>query len=504
MWSKLINKLRRFLNPRLYPKIRTSHVRLAVTGYSNAGKTVFLTSLINHLKYHNPSAFKLDREGSIRLVKVDDRQPKAKLWHNFPYEPYRACIGRGKWPSKTKDSYQYTLSFCRDDSFFTRLRLTVYDLPGERFADSAMTYMGFAQWSKHQLELLSCALGPDGPTPAANESGVGLAPVTEYLEMAQHGACAEAQDHDLILGYKRALAALRQQYHGYISPSTFLLDENGKHLFDTSHAIKAGKPSIADAELIEEIIRSRYSGLKNGEFCPLGEGWWSKNPDLVQRLEQRYNDYEQQVVKPLFQTLSSCDGLIILVDVAHILGSGPGHLNDADFFMKDLLDALNPGGQIIQYLLSRFGLRRRIRRIAVAASQCDRFHPDDRGMLRELVKRLSERHVENIDGIKAAYFACSAVHSTTEGADGKLRGVRQSDCNSAAEQEEYSVSRIPEEWRDLPGWPSDWNPEDFRNLPHVLPQMPRVFQAVPEHVGLDRIFGFVTGWFPKAVDIGDS
>lgn len=500
MWNKLTDKLRRSLNPRLYPKIRTRHVRLAVTGYSRAGKTVFLTSLINHLKYHDPLAFKLASH-SVRLVKVDDRQPKKKVWDTFPYDEHRACIAcKRMWPLKTRASSQYTLSFCRDDSFLTRHHLTIYDLPGERFADSAMTYMDFAQWSQHQLSFLGVALAQDGPTDGATEPGDGLAPVARFLQIARHGTRDGVQESDVLLSYKRALAALRRQFHVYISPSTFLLDEQGQHLFDTADAIKARTPSIAGPDLIEEIIHNRHAGLQEHEFCPLGEAWWSENPDLVQCLEKRYNEYRQQVVTPLFAALTSCDGLVILVDVANILASGPRNLNDAHFFMDQILKALKPGGQILQSLLNRLGLRRRIRRIAAAASQCDRFHPDDWPMLEGLARWLSERLVQNIDGIRADYFASSAVRSTIEVTDGQMRGIIQCDGNGAAVPEEYCVSRIPEEWADLRGWPSSWNPEDFRSLPRVLPQMPAVFQAVPDHVGLARMFGFVTGWFPNAAD----
>lgn len=323
MWNTLANKLRRSLSPRLYPKIRTRNVRLAVTGYSRAGKTVFLTSLINHLKYHDPRAFKLASHKPT-LVKVDDRQPKEKVWDTFAYDENRACIAakRPSWPPKTKDCSQYTLSFCRDDAFFTRHSLTIYDLPGERFADSAMTYMNFDEWSHHQLKFLNVALTQEGEAASGQEVGEGLAAVSDYLKIARNGPRDGAQEADLVLKYKRALAALRQQYHSYISPSTFLLDEQGQHLLDTADKIRErakGDPSI---DIIEEIIRARHSGLRESEFAPLGEAWMGEAA-LTQSMERRYNEYRQKTVTPLFATLTSCDGLVILVDIARILAVGP-------------------------------------------------------------------------------------------------------------------------------------------------------------------------------------
>ena len=143
---------------------------------------------------------------------------------------------------------------------------------------------------------------------------------------------------------------------------------------------------------------------------------------------------------PIFATLTSCDGLVVLVDIANILASGPSHLNDAHFFMDQMLKALQPGGQILKALSSKLGLRRRIRRIAVAASQCDRFHPDDWPRLQGLVQWLSERRVQDIDGIRAEYLALSAVRSATEAADGKLSGAIQRDVGDGelvAQEEIY-------------------------------------------------------------------
>ena len=298
-----------------------------------------------------------------------------------------------------------------------------------------------------------------------------------------------------------ALAALRGKYHAYISPSTFLLDEQGRNLLEVASAIKGRTPSISDANLVEEIIASQYAGLRDNEFCPLDQAWWSEGVELVCRLESRYDEYRRKVVMPLFSTLTSCDGLIVLVDIAGILASGPKQLNDAHEFAEHLLKALKPSGTIPQWLMRKCGLRRRIRRIALAASQCDRFHPDDWPMLEVLVRWIAERPVANVDGVvKADYFACSAVRSTSEVNGGKLRGVLQCNNQACIEPKEYQVSRIPEKWADLPDWPSSWNPEDFRSLPAILPQMPAVFRAVPDQVGLARIFGFVTGWFRHATD----
>ncbi len=495
MWTKMTSAFRRSLNPRIYPKVRTRHVRLAVTGYSRAGKTVFLTSLINHLSCHDPSVFKLAPD-PIELVEVDSRQPKKTIWDSFPYASQRtAMVDSRTWPDKTKASYQYTLSFCRDDSFLTRQHLTLYDLPGERFADLAMTYMDFDEWSHNQLQFLATQQHGDSGTSQA-EPGGRLAPVTAFCQLAHRGPESGVQEGDVILAYKRALAALRHQFHAQISPSTFVLDEKGATLLDAVAKIRQTE-NIGLDDLIEKLIRKRYAGLPEDEFAPLGEAWREDTSEMAQRFAKRYDRYRQQLVTPVFKRLITCDGLVILIDVADILATGPEHLNDSHEFMKQILAALQPGGRIMQWIAGRIGLRRRIKRIAIAASQCDRFHPDDRDRLQRLVRLLSNRLIRDIPGVTSECLAISAVESTRESPEDsdKLEGILCYDTGA----ESYYPSRIPEDWADRPGWPSEWDPSEF-SFPRVLPKMPRVYQAVPNHVGLARIFGFVTGWFPRASD----
>ncbi|MHB1035011.1 MAG: YcjX family protein [Pirellulales bacterium] len=125
----LHNLVARWLDPRKFPKSRTSHVRLAVTGCSRAGKTVFLTSLINHLLWHKPERFRLGPKSNLpRIVKAAERRPRKLLWRTFSYPIYREGLAakHPTWPEKTTDCSQYTLAFESDDSFLTRYRLMNY------------------------------------------------------------------------------------------------------------------------------------------------------------------------------------------------------------------------------------------------------------------------------------------------------------------------------------------------------------------------------------------
>ncbi len=496
MFDGSIRKLIHKLNPSRFPKTRCRDIRLAVTGASRAGKTVFLTSLINHIKCHHPDKFWLSPRGS-RLVRPDDTPPEGAVWETFNYEAYRQCLAakEGKWPDKTKDQSTYTLSFHQKDAFFTRYRLTLYDIPGERFADAGMAYMDYSRWSKAQVDILEATLGQDTPD-GEDSNKPRLEPVRRYLELVRKAEGGLEREADVILQYKRALVALGEHLHNQLSPSVFALDKQGETWRQTYTTLtrECSGESIARQrdQVIERLIRERKAGLPFGEFCPLTQSW---NRELVKMFEQRYEQYKQEIVLPLFRTLAGCDGMVVLFDLAKILSSGPRHLNEARSFMAQIVKALQPGGDLVQWLLSAFGVRRRIQRIAVAASQCDRFCERDWGTLATLVRHLSERYIEDCPGIRTDYFYLSSVKTTEQDRNsGILRGITA----PGGRVGDYVVSRFPADscWGE--GWPSDWDPAAFRRLPRFYPRFPPVFDAPPEHVNLDRLFGFVTGWFPRA------
>src|SRR3954470_2900297 len=87
-------------------RLKTTESKVGVVGLYNAGKTVLLTSLINHLQDHDPDRFPLgSKETRIRkfTVHAPDRD-----WSAFNYTGHRdALVNAGKWPSKTTDRSQF-------------------------------------------------------------------------------------------------------------------------------------------------------------------------------------------------------------------------------------------------------------------------------------------------------------------------------------------------------------------------------------------------------------
>ena len=121
-----------------------------MVGLYNAGKTVLLTSLVNHLQDHDPDRFPLGgRTGAVRkFVEL----PPDDGWSAFNFAGNRdSLVHKGRWPAKTRDRFQYSCQFERSGWTWSDCLLKLYDLPGERIADAAMAGRSFAEWSDHLL-----------------------------------------------------------------------------------------------------------------------------------------------------------------------------------------------------------------------------------------------------------------------------------------------------------------------------------------------------------------
>ncbi len=147
-------------------------LRLGVTGLSGAGKTIFVTALVQHLTLaarvaalggKNPlPVFRVHDEG--RLVRggiepqPDDAVPR------FAYEDHIATLtGPGgdaekrAWPESTRriSELRLTLEFERDTSFGRRtsqLSIDIIDYPGEWLLDLPLLDKSYKRWSQDTLD----------------------------------------------------------------------------------------------------------------------------------------------------------------------------------------------------------------------------------------------------------------------------------------------------------------------------------------------------------------
>lgn len=452
-------------------RVKTTEARVGVVGLYSAGKTVLLTSLINHLQDHDPDRFPLGKPGtSLRrfTVKEPDRG-----WSAFNYPGYRdSLVNYGRWPEKTKDRSQFVCQFERSDWTFSDCLLKLYDLPGERIADAGMLGRDFTGWSERMLNLF------------VNDTTYRTCSAP-FLDAIKKPGVNESE---LLSTYRLALANLILHYKPLISPSTFLLDLKGQ----------PARPASP-----EDLAAARHCGIDDAnQFCPLPAELRVHGSELFESFSSRYGQYVEQVVVPTIAAFRSCTSLIVLVDVTMLLAGGVGMYDDNRQIVKDLFDVLSPGesptfGPMLRGLSKVFLPHQWrpgwITRVAFCAPKMDLVHPNDRDRMLLLMRRMVERFATDRDGLKYEFFNVSSVVSTKAlpAAPGEprvmvgtpLRGADGRKVPSGAEQR-FTASELPDDW------PLEW-PAGRYAFPEVYPRMPARKDYPPDQVNVDKLATFV-------------
>lgn len=460
-------------------RLKTIERRIGVIGPRWSGKTVLLTSLINHLKFHDPTRFILGRRnkpGEATHYREIHESVRGGALPWFDYEGYRnQFVQQGRWPATTRDASQYVARFERSDWTLCDLQLQLFDLPGERVNDIPMISdhsdpnVAFADWSDRTTRRLEKDL-------AAGEL------------FRPFFTCLRQQDipeGELVHEYKRALARNRLAFRPYMSPSTFLLDREGQRVRGTDP---------------EAMAQSRYCGLsKDEEFVPLPSAFRIQRPELTALFATRFEQYRRLVLAPVVSQLRTCHGLVVMVDVLAILGHGTGMYNDYRQLLSDLLHTLDPKDttldavlrNLYQALLPVAWRRSWINRIAFVAPKVDRVPFADRSRVKGLMEQMIRHEARNCRGVQVDYFAVAAVVGAREvqGASREMLGSTLYDAEGQplhpGAERKFAVPDVPDVWPEH-GWPAG----QFI-FPDVYPRVSPLSNCPTEQSGLDDVLNFL-------------
>jgi len=448
-----------------------STVRLAVTGLSRAGKTVFITSLIHNLlsAAHNPNRMPLLKlVGERRLVGARLEGVGA---HTLPRFPYQANIERmaapsPDWPERTEDVSEIELDVRFAPTGFVgralgklggdaaTMRLKLIDYPGEWLLDLPLLTQPYALWSRNTIRLF--------------RKGVRAEIARDYLaflETRRHDdPASEAnakQAHDL---YRAMLMRARNEFGlNYLQPGRFL----------------------------------RSGGLGDAPyfwFAPLDlpEGMEPKPGSLGALMQDRFEVYKREAVTGFYQThFRNYTRQIVLVDVLRSLLAGADAFEDTRLAVQAIMESFHYGaGSMLSKLLGTNG----IERVLFAATKADHVPDMQRDNLAELVRHLAAIPALQVKNARAfaEVGALASVISTQEGTeeiDGRTVQVVIGKPIGTAKQVKFFVGNVP----IRPPRPEAWGTR-FLNVPVFEP--PPIDASPTDgipHINLDMALQFLLG-----------
>lgn len=425
-------------------------IRVAVTGLSRSGKTVFLTSLINQLLANDKLHYlneKLQRPFVAKLLPPDSHYARFDYFSKL--REFRKK--NPTWPKATKQVSKTTLQleFKSDYAFFDNqiIEIELIDYPGEWLLDLSMLELDFESWSK---EIMTMAKEPKRTKYAH-----------EWLIMIEDLALYEASDASgdeaLFDLYCEYLKDLHYNHFSFVQPGRFL------------------EPGDMDGDPLLH-------------FCPLPLHIPREEVDpnsFYARFEKRYNGYLEAVVKRLYvEHFKYFDTQIVLVDLVKTLQYGYNSFLDMHLSFKHILKSFTYGHN--SFVSKWFGVK--IDHVIFAATKADYIPPPQHNsykhlleeMIGDLKNELNVQHTDTEVTIFAAVKCTEYVKALYQGEELEcVRGIVEGEEKPST----HFPGKLPQHYSDETFWKdSKFDFPPFK--PIVFPA--RDVEAVP-HIRMDRV-----------------
>ncbi|SDH10685.1 hypothetical protein SAMN04488136_10899 [Vibrio xiamenensis] len=436
-----------------------SHVRIAVTGLSRAGKTAFITSLVNqllHTSTHDNLPL-LNAARDKRLIGAK-RVPQTNLM--VPRFAYDEAMGHLQseppmWPKPTRDVSEIRLSLKYRTKSRTKrllsststLNIDIIDYPGEWLLDLPLLDMDFDTWSKSQFEALT---------------GVRQTLASDWLSALDAlDLTAEADEKQLQLVAKK--------YTDYL----FACKDAGLHWVQPGRFVLPGE--LEGAPVLQFFP------------CKAPNGEAGKHSHYAM-LQARYKQYQQKVVKAFYKHhFSTFDRQIVLVDCLTPLNQGRESFADMRSALEQIMHSFEYGkSSLLRRLFAP-----KIDRILFAATKADHVTPEQHSHLTALLKQMvhpawQTAAYENIDMSCMSIASIQATQAGFINQDGEQLPAIQGDTESGQRLTVFP-GEVPEKLPAADYWQQyGFEYTSFRPMPMLADEPMR-------HIRLDKALDYLIG-----------
>jgi len=431
-------------------------LRLAVTGLCQAGKTVFLTSMINFL-LENGSKHSAQFRGKGLMVSAKELPPDPSV-DRFPYEDYLRGFKKKppQWPEHTNklSEFHMKLRLPKSGRRSKEYRLELVDYPGERIIDLTLSESNYETWSDDMTRELTVVIRES----LSRE-------FREACEALSNGSKENAAHKKVAIGeYKHYLLKCKKKGLNFLQPSKMLLEN---------------------------------SEDKNLAFCPLPKKVRENAPSIAAEFKEKYEAYKLKHLESFAKEVTKCSRQIVLVDVLQILKNGVDVYNDARKCFDSILDIYRykkMHSWFMDFIVRLSPFKKvSIERVAFVATKADQATRANRQNMRALLKELvAKKRADLLSSRKAnVRFFFGAAHRSTKDKKGTWReqgksvsGLAGRRKNKDTDQERFIFpGEVPDEW------PSEWEAgEEAYRFPDFLPRaLPARDGAIFDHVNLDEV-----------------
>nr|CRH04475.1 conserved protein of unknown function [Candidatus Magnetococcus massalia] len=439
-------------------------VRLAVTGLSQSGKTVFINALTHQILhgFHGAGAAHLDLLTQGRFNGSRLLPPAAGDAAPFPYEQMITSLTAPEpsWPKATHglSEVRLALRFRPNGVLRSRLNkdatlaLDIVDYPGEWLLDLPLLELDFDQWSQQVFEL--CQHEP-----------------RKHLAKAWLQALAEVE-----MGGPANEEIMQRLHQLY---TTFL------------RACKSEEGGLSMLQPGGFLVPGKWEGAPWLVFSPVRPGSKGGQGSLYAEMAERFEAYKQNMVMDFQQAhFARFDRQIVMVDLLSALSNGPARFADMQQALQTIMRCFSYGKS---NLLGRI-LNPRIDKLLFAATKVDQVAADQHERLARLIGKMVARPSNEASflGVETKTVALSSLVCTRT-VQRQHEGRMLAFVQGKLKNQPRDVLLYPGEVPTTIPTADDWPAERFQFMAFEPPRLGGIQGGVLPHMRLDQTLQFLIG-----------